>query len=244
MQLKRRTEIKPADLPYIESAYFAVSKLNRSRHDTFHRILNLDEMLRDGHGFSTSDRGQEDQRWKRLLSRVEHGDLLMVGDHSNPPFSPVFRKQARAEGAHYDTYEVHPHHGTNPSGLQGLLHYVGGSAAQRISSGATVAAGSTASAAAIAAAARSAVVDEKRYTLLVALAYKAQRLFLNRVAAVQCKLENEFTGPESRRSGAIKSSDPAYCDLRRRELREGDYTLALTRPPLAARKLKASRAKA
>lgn len=97
--------------------------------------------------------------------------------------------------------------------------------------------------AAVGAAVHMRVSAEKRYPLIAALAYQSPRLFLNRAAAFRCKLENEFTGPESRRSGPIKPGDPMYSDLRRRDLREGNYTLALTRPPLTACKLKVSRPK-
>jgi hypothetical protein len=243
MQLKRRTEIKPADLPYIESAFFAVSKLNSSRHDTFHRILNLDEVLRDGNGLSTSNSGQEEQHWKRLLSRVERGDLLLVCNHLNPPFSPVFRKQARAEGAQGDTYEIHPHHATNPGGLHGLLRYVSGSVTHMVSTGAAVTAGSAASAAAAAvalAAVRSAP-EEKRYSLVAALTYQHPGTEKNKITAVRCKLENEFTGPESRRSGEIKKTDPVFTGLRHREMRMGDYTLAFQKHPRAVRFLESKK---
>ena len=78
------------------------------------------------------------------------------------------------------------------------------------------------------------MTEEKRYTLIAALSYPRPSVEKNRISAVRCKLENAFTGPESRRSGAIQSSDAAFNAVRRRELRAGSYTLVLTRPPLAA----------
>lgn len=234
LRLKRRNELKPSDLPYIESAFFAVNKLNGARHDRFNRIHNLDDMLHEGYGLTASDSRQDEHQWKRLLSRVEHSELLLVGDDFNPPFSPVFRKQVRAEGVQGDIFEIHPHHGTNPGGLHGLLRYVGVTAL----TGAAVAAGGEASAAATAAtalaAARPVVPEIKRYPLIAALAYQYPGAEKNKIATLRCKLENEFAGPETRRSSEIKT-DPVYRELNRREMSEGDYTLAFQKLPRAVR---------
>lgn len=92
---------------------------------------------------------------------------------------------------------------------------------------------------AVRAAPAAAVIHEERYSLLVALSYQQPSVEKNHINPLRCKFENEFTGPETRRSGEIKPSDPMYTDLRRREMPKGGYTLAWTRPPLAARVLKA-----
>lgn len=95
MQLKRINDITADDVPYIESAFFAVGKVASARTTRFggglNRIANLDEMLRDGEWLNT--RGRDEQRWTHLLSRVEHYAVVLVGDRLNPPFSPVFRFQ-------------------------------------------------------------------------------------------------------------------------------------------------------
>lgn len=79
--------------------------------------------------------------------------------------------------------------------------------------------------------------DKKRYPLIAALNYKQPGVEEDKIGPLRCKLENEFTGPESRRSGEIKNTESAFSDLRHREMREGNYTLAFQKHPRVARSL-------
>ena len=93
-----------------------------------------------------------------------------------------------------------------------------------------------------AAAATAAVVEENRYLLPVALTYHpAQTVRTNKVPKARCKLENELSGPETRGSGKMKTSDPVFRDLRRREMREGDYRLEFKHAPLDVSAIKTTR---
>lgn len=82
-----------------------------------------------------------------------------------------------------------------------------------------------------------AVVEQKRYPLVLVMAYKHPTAEKNKPTTPRCKLENILTGPETRRSGEIKPSDPHYTDLRRREMRPGDYTLEFLNPARQPRPL-------
>ena len=61
------------------------------------------------------------------------------------------------------------------------------------------------------------------------------------VLGTRFKWENEVTGPESRRSGEIKKTDPVYRELHRRELRAGDYRLEFQNAVLDTRAIKPPR---
>jgi len=80
-------------------------------------------------------------------------------------------------------------------------------------------------------------VEQKRYSFVLVMAYKHPATEKNKPATPRCKLENILTGPETRRSGEPKPSDPHYTDLRRREMRPGDYTLEFLNPARQARPL-------
>ena len=87
-----------------------------------------------------------------------------------------------------------------------------------------------------------AVVEENRYLLPVALTYHpAQTVRTNKVPKARCKLENELSGPETRGSGKMKTSDPVFSDLRRREMRQGSYRLEFQNAALAESKIKKTR---
>lgn len=80
MWLKHRNDLTDADAPYIETAFFAVGKIESARrapYDLAHDILNLDQLLRDGYyGFlgvysCTGNNDGLERSWQRLLERVE-----------------------------------------------------------------------------------------------------------------------------------------------------------------------------
>jgi len=81
------------------------------------------------------------------------------------------------------------------------------------------------------------VVEDERYPFVLVMAYKHPTAENNKPTTPQCNLENILTGPETRRSGELKPSDPLYTDLRRREMRPGDYTLEVLNHARQARPL-------
>lgn len=81
------------------------------------------------------------------------------------------------------------------------------------------------------------VVEEKRYPFVLVIAYKHPTAEKKKPATPRFKLENILTGPETRRSGELKPSDPLYIDLRRREMRPGDYRLEFLNHARQARPL-------
>ncbi len=84
--------------------------------------------------------------------------------------------------------------------------------------------------------------EEQRYPLTVMLTYDpTPAVSTNKVLPARFKWQNEVTGPESRRSGEIKTSDLVFSDLRRRELSEGDYSLEFQNAALDARAIKSPR---
>ena len=84
--------------------------------------------------------------------------------------------------------------------------------------------------------------QEKRYPLLVALTYHPpQAVCPNKVLRARFKWENEVVGPETRRSGEIKSGDPVFTELRRREMPEGNYRLEFQNAALDACAIKPTR---
>ena len=84
--------------------------------------------------------------------------------------------------------------------------------------------------------------QEKRYPLLVALTYHPpQAVCPGKVLPARFKWESEVTGPETRRSGEIKSGDPVFTELRRREMPEGNYRLEFQNAALDACAIKPTR---
>lgn len=158
-----------------------------------------------------------------------------MGGRSNLPLSPVFCWKADAAQPQGGSWENTSQHPTNRNPLNWLLDTVHAS-----HGGSTQAAAATAAAAVVASAAtavaerlRTPAMEEKRYTLVVILSYQHPSAVKNTRTSFRCKLEHEFTGPESRRSGEIQKTDPALRDLSHSGLREGGYTLAFQKSPRA-----------
>ena len=221
MWLKRRDHVTTHDLQYIESAYFAKWQLDPS-HDPVHRILNLNIMLMDDAWFHGVTPRRAPQALECLLKRIENYEVVLVGSRHNPPHSAVFKWKADAAHAQGGTWEVATRNPMEHHALERLRREAyplrGGA-----SSSASVVTPALAGVAV--AAAKMAVPEKKRYPLIAALAYQHPGAEKNKTAALRCKLENEFTGPESRRSGEIKKTDPAYSGFNRREMPQGDYRL-------------------
>lgn len=236
MWLKRVQEITTDDLPYIEAANFAVFEVKSKYRQSFSAIGNLDSMLEDSGRPPVASGAAERREWlmDRLVKRIESHDVLLVRDRHHPPLAPPFKWQADAAHAQGGRFQVAHPHAAGQSRLEGLLHGVRPSHQSLVQ---------TARAAALAAAAGTAGVkaiqaltDEKRYPLIMALSYNPpQSARADKVLSARFKWENETTGPESRSSGQIKPSDPAFSELRCRELRAGDYTLAFQKSPRAVR---------
>lgn len=221
MWLKRRNDVTTDDLQYIECASFAKSEVQQS-HAHFHRILNLDFMLMDGASVHGSTPAHGARALEYLLERIEHYDVVLVRDRHHPPRSPLFNWKPDPAHAQGGTWEVGTHHPMEYRALDRLRREarpLRGCASQ---SATEVTA--TLAAAAVTAG-RVAVTENKRYPLIAALAYQYTGAEKNKLAALRCKFENEFTGPESRRSGEIKKTDPAYSGLNRRNMPQGNYRL-------------------
>lgn len=242
--LRRRDQVKPDHLPYIEAAYFTAVKVKSERHKTFGDIMNLKHMLYEV-DTSSGIWDREERQWRRLLELIERYEVVLVGGPYNRPLSPVFRWKAdetQPQGGSWENTSEHP---TNRNSLNWLLHTVhashgGGAQATTVATATAAVVASTATGAAKHL--RTPAAEDKRYPLSMTLIYHPkQRWRANRAQPARFKWQNEFTGPETRRSGEIKRTDPAFSEIRQRELREGDYTLELQNAILDAHAIKLKR---
>lgn len=152
---------------------------------------------------------EEDARELRrlLATRPEYMDISRMSNHEVRRQVARYRAEGKlpAENEHSARQSVHPN-------------------VQPLASAAAAAAASVAVA--------KTVTEEKRYPLIAALSYKQPNAENNKIIAPNYTLENEVTGPETRRSG--KATPNA---VRHREMLEGSYVLELQKHPRAARSL-------
>ena len=222
MLLKHRASITSTDLPYIESPLFAVINLNSSRYDPHSRVQNLGEMLYDKERLFATNCRKDEPQWRRLVARVENGEIVLVGNQFYPPFSPVFRKRV---GGPVDLFDIEPDCGTGAAVLH-LLPILLGVLAPRPAAAGGAAVANLETKVAEVASVRAAVADEQRHPLLATFNYVLPRtVYTQNTLSVRCKWEHEVTGRETRRTGPIKSSDAARNEMRFREMRVGDYQL-------------------
>ena len=240
--LKRRDEVKPDDLPYIETAYFTAVNVQSERHVTFSRIMNLKRMLYEVDE-SPNMWGREERQWRRLLELIERYEVVLVGGRSDLPLSPVFRWKADETQPQGGSWENASHNYMDRTPLDWLLHRVHASHGGAMQAAAAVAAAVVAGAATAVAEHLRTPAEEKRYPLSTALTYDPVQKAVSAapVLSARFKWENEVTGPESRRSGEIKKTDPVYSEVRGRELRAGDYRLEFQNAVLDTRAIKPPR---
>jgi len=142
-----------------------------------------------------------------------------VSGHYEPPLSPVFRWKADETQPQGGSWENASHSHTDRTRVDGLLHAVHSSHGGTMQTAAVAAAAAAVVADAGAAAERLRTpTEEKRYPLSTALTYDPVQKAVSAapVLSARFKWENVITGTETRRSGEIKKTDPAYSDVRGR----------------------------
>jgi len=120
-QLKFRNDLRIDDLPFIETAFFAVRAVASERGSSRGNIWNLDDMLRHGNnGLASPSQAHREQQWKSLLSRIEQGNVLLVGSQLHLPSYPAFLFKpdpAKPDGGNWATRD-------HDVSLQNLLSHV------------------------------------------------------------------------------------------------------------------------
>ena len=243
MQLIYAKAVTFDELPYIEAAFFTVAEVKSHYRETFSYIHNLGQMLADCGRPGVVCGKYECLEWQleRLIKRIENYQVVLVMDrYGHPPLRPPFKWQLDETHAQGGTWRVAAsRYNTSYAQLEQLkwlLRDVRPSYAS-LAQAARVAALAAAGAAVV-----KAVTEEKRYPLMVALGYDfTPTVRADKAVSARFKWENEMTGPETRRSGEIKKTDPVYSDLHRRELRAGDYRLEFQNATLDTRAIKQPR---
>ncbi len=102
MRLKESWDIEWQDLARIESPFFAQSKVKKAFKGTAPtHIRGLDEVLQnDVHEFSCPAHDGSDLA--RVLSMLERGDIFLVHDPGDKPFSPVVRWEEDGDGGRWE----------------------------------------------------------------------------------------------------------------------------------------------
>jgi hypothetical protein len=93
MKLKSAQELQPQELPYVEAPFFALSKLHAKR------------IRRGSFGLEIANSPSSERPWRSAgsqesyLQQVERGQLLLVCDWFDPPFSPMCAGTMKARKA-------------------------------------------------------------------------------------------------------------------------------------------------
>lgn len=101
MWLRRYDTVRWEDLPHIESAFFAISEVEREPGDFgWHRIFGVENLLWEGARFHHPPSPEErawakQQQWERLREQMLGYEVVLVKDQFHPPLRPVFQWDAK-----------------------------------------------------------------------------------------------------------------------------------------------------
>ena len=106
MRLLYAKNITFDELPHIESALLAVSKVKSMYRDLFSAIINLSNMLTDCG--RPGNKSEDAPRWQlaRLIERIKSYEVMLVLNYYEKPMIPLFTLQADASHPRGGTWQV------------------------------------------------------------------------------------------------------------------------------------------